>query len=557
MEAALRCVLRTRELAKAFGATQALRSCSLEVLGGEVHAIVGENGSGKSTLVKLLAGVHRPDRGSVEIGVASTEGVPRGPRNPRAALAAGIATVFQEILVVGAQSVLDNVWLGADGIFRQPVPAEVKRRRAREVLDALLGAEADLDLEAAAETLSLSQRQTLGIARALLRDPRILILDEATSALDIATRDRLFGIVTRLRDQGAAVIFISHRMDEIEEVCDRVTVLRSGETVATLARGEASADRLVRLMTGADHLTAGASVAPARRQRPAPGQALGETLLRVHGLRLRPGAPPIEAEIRAGELVGLAGLEGHGQDAFLRALWEGPPRAGAGAVTCGTAAIRSRVQATAAGIAYVPRDRRSESLFAPLSVVENFAVVTGSQDRRGGLLSWRRATRRLHTYAERLSIKLADGSEPITTLSGGNQQKVVMARWLAASPRVLLLNDPTRGVDLGAKRDLYALLGRLASEGVAVVMLSTEVDEHVELMDRVLVFREGELCAELPGEGLTRHVLVASFFGRPPAEAEAEVEAGGSGGTAPRPPWDRPAVLPAAGPPDGSGTADG
>jgi ABC-type sugar transport system ATPase subunit len=492
--------LRVQDVAKAFGATQALRSCSFELRQGEIHALVGENGSGKSTLVKILAGVHRPDDGTIQVGGLTMTGL----RNPRAALDAGVATVFQEVLVVGAQSVLDNVWLGADGVFRERVPKDVKRRRAAEVLTELLGTEPELD--APVETLSLSDRQACGIARALVREPRVLVLDEATSALDIATRDRLFAMIARLREDGTATIFISHRMDEIEEVCDRITVLRSGETVTTLPRAEADGDLLVRLMTGAGRLTAGA---------PTEERVLGETALRVRGLRLRPEAKPIDLEVRAGELVGLAGLEGHGQDAFLRALWEGPPLSGE-VLRVGDGRevpVRSRTQAAAHGIAYVPRDRRGEALFGPLSVAENFSVVTMRRDLRGGLLSHRGAAHRLAPYIDRLGIRLSAGTDPITTLSGGNQQKVIMARWLATDPRVLLLNDPTRGVDLGAKRDLYALLTGLATDGVATVMLSTEVDEHIELMDRVLVFREGEVCAEIPRDGLNRHALVSSFFG--------------------------------------------
>jgi ABC-type sugar transport system ATPase subunit len=482
-------LLRVRGLAKAFGPTQALRSATFDLLPGEVHALVGENGSGKSTLVKILAGVHRPDAGSVELGDG-----PFSARNPAGALGLGIATVFQEVLVVGSQSVLDNVWLGSDGAFRTKVPAAVKRRRAAEVLGRLLGAAPDL--AAPVGTLSLSDRQACGIARALVREPRVLVLDEATSALDIATRDRLFAMVAELRDQGVPTIFISHRMDEIDEICDRVTVLRSGSTVDTLRCEEAETEHLVRLMTGAERLTA-ESVTTVREP--------GETVLRVRDLRLRPDSKPIELDVRAGEIIGLAGLEGHGQDRFLRSLWGEAP---SGQVTLNGVPLRSRRQAARLGVAYVPRDRRGEALFGPLSIAENFAAVT-----ERGLTGPGPMIRRFLPYAERLGIKLGSAHDPITTLSGGNQQKVVLARWLAARPRVLLLNDPTRGVDLGAKRDMYALLTGLAAEGVAIVMLSTEVDEHLELMDRVLVFREGEVCATLPRDGLDRQILVANFFG--------------------------------------------
>jgi ABC-type sugar transport system ATPase subunit len=482
-------VLRVRDLAKAFGPTQALRSATFDLRPGEVHALVGENGSGKSTLVKILAGVHRPDGGTIELG-----GTPFAVRGPGGALGRGIATVFQEVLVVGSQTVLDNVWLGSDGPFRTKIAPEVKKRRAAQVLTRLLGTAPDPN--ALVETLSLSDRQACGIARALVRDPKVLVLDEATSALDIATRDRLFTVVAGLRDQGVSTIFISHRMDEIDEICDRVTVLRSGSTVETLPCDEADTETLVHLMTGAERLTAEAAV---RTREP------GGVVLEVRDLRLRPDSKPIELDVHAGEIIGLAGLEGHGQDHFLRALWGEAP---SGRVSLHGAELRSRRQAARQGIAYVPRDRRGEALFGPLSIAENFAAVT-----ERGITGPGSMLRRFRPYAERLGIKLGSGHDPITTLSGGNQQKVVMARWLAAEPKVLLLNDPTRGVDLGAKRDLYALLTGLAAEGVAVVMLSTEVDEHLELMDRVLVFREGEVRAVLPRDGLDRQILVANFFG--------------------------------------------
>jgi ABC-type sugar transport system ATPase subunit len=492
-------LLSVSGLAKSFGPTRALRSCTFDLRPGEIHAIVGENGSGKSTLVKILSGVHQPDAGVVELDGAAVE-----RRTPRSAQAAGIVTVFQEVLVVGPQSVLDNVWLGSDGLFRTAVSAEEKRVRAQASMDELLAVTPDLDLPA--ESLSLSDRQACCIARALVRSPRVLILDESTSALDVATRDRLFATVRGLCAAGAGVIFISHRMDEIAELADRVTVLRSGESVITLAREQATTEELVRHMTGEEALTAGV-------EKPTSAARIrSEILLRATGLRLRAGAPPIDFELRAGELVGLAGLEGHGQDAFLQAL------RGAGAITGEIAsgageALRTPQQAFRAGVVYVPRDRRAESLFPPLSIAENFALPTLSVDRRAGLVQWRRVARRLGDYIGRLGIRLGHPAQPITVLSGGNQQKVVVARWLAAQPYVLLLNDPTRGVDLGAKRDLYRLLERLASDGLAVVMLSTELDEHIELMDRVLVFREGAVAAEIKGPDLSRAGLVAAFFG--------------------------------------------
>ncbi|HTR91933.1 MAG TPA: ATP-binding cassette domain-containing protein [Trebonia sp.] len=490
-------LLRISGVTKAFGPTIALRGCSLELRAGEVHALMGENGSGKSTLVKILSGVHRPDNGQVLI-----EQSPLRANSPRAAAAAGVATVFQEVQSVPGQSVLDNLWLGTDGILRRHTGggavgaadgiapgstfADGRRDLAKAVLTDLLGQCQDTLLSAPAGSLSLSERQAVAIGRALLRTPKVLILDEATSALDVATRMRLFAAVRRLVADGAAVLFISHRMDEVTEIADRVTVLRSGESVATLDRAEATLGRLVELMTGGEHLVQDdARAAASTGASPRSDQAAAAVVLDHRGLTLR-----------AGEIVGLAGLEGQGQDEYLRAL-----RAATGP------------DGAQAGVAYVARDRREESIFPPLSIRENFTAATLGADTRGGLISARAAAARFAGYIERLKIRLGRDTDPVTTLSGGNQQKVVIARALASEPRVLLLNDPTRGVDIGAKRDIYALLRELAASGIAIVMLSTEVDEHLELMDRVLVFRDGAPAAELRSAGLTRAAIVGEFFG--------------------------------------------
>jgi ABC-type sugar transport system ATPase subunit len=496
-------LVRVEHLAKAFGATQALKDCSFELRAGEVHALVGENGSGKSTLVKVLSGVHVPDSGRVEIAGAEAQ-----LRNPKAAQEHGIVTVFQEVLVAEARSVLDNVWLGADDTWRARIPTREKRRRAKDALDELLGR--PVDLSAAMEELSLSDRQSCCIVRALLRRPRILILDEATSALDVATRDRLFALVTRLAAEGIGVIFITHRMDEIEEIGDRITVMRAGETVANLERGAWTPRQLVRLMTGSDEL---ASIG--RLETTSAASRRGAPVLSVRGLKLRSDGRPIDLEVHAGELLGLAGLEGHGQNEFLEALWGQNVIAGeiVRHLPGDDVVIRSAAQAANCDIAYVPRERGLDSLFSWMTIRENFALPTLGQDSRFGWLSPRSSRRRFASYIERLQIVLGSPEDAITTLSGGNQQRVIIARWLAFGPRILLLNDPTRGIDINAKNDLYALFGALASENLAVVMLSTELDEHVELMDRVLVFREHELFRELDRSELSREALVAAFFG--------------------------------------------
>ena len=495
-------LVRVEGLSKDFGATQALRNASFTLVAGEIHALVGENGSGKSTLVKILSGVHVPDAGTLEFGGSASSFA----GSPRIALRHGIATVFQEILVAEARPVLDNIWLGTDGLVRRRVTAREKRRRARDLLGELLGYE--LDLDRPVEQLPLSERQACCIARAMLRRPSVLILDEATSALDIAVRDRVFVMLRALAAEGVGVIFITHRMDELSQIVNRLTVMRSGETVATLAEGEWDPDTLVRLMTGSDAFTGAvhreAGSAQARR---------GDVVLRATEVQLRPGSRPFDIEVHAGEIIGLAGLEGHGQEECLEALRGS--RAIAATVSRHDGGrdepIRSFADAARLGVVYVPRERR-HAVFEWMSIRENFAMPTLSHDTRLGWLRRGAMRSRFADYAKRVNLVFGHEDDRITTLSGGNQQKVVIARWLAADPRVLVLNDPTRGIDIGAKRDLYRLLTELAEAGLAVVMLSTEIDEHLELMDRVLVFREHELGAEIAHHDLTRHALVTAFF---------------------------------------------
>lgn len=487
-------------LAKRFGDTWALKECSLTACAGEVHAIVGENGSGKSTLAKVLGGVITPDRGRVSV-------FGKAPRGPRSATGLGVALVMQEVLVVDGASVLDNLFIGQDGLVRPRISTKTKSSLAAELMDKLVGE--PVDLRARVDGFPLSVRQWVVIARALLLRPRALILDESSAPLDAPGVGRLQQVVAELAAAGTCVLVVTHRIEELPGFADRASILRDGVSVGVLQKDELTEDRLLALMSGS-------ATASTTEQGAGPPQ-VGPPRLKARTLGLRPSAVPFDLEVAAHEILGVAALEGHGGPQALEAL-AGLRRPVSGAIEfCGTQAtvsVRSLKEAVDRGVTYVSGDRTREGLLPNMNVLDNFGMALYRKLRRGPFTDLEAVK---HHYVEQsaaLGLKAASAKAPIGSLSGGNQQKLLIGRALAQSPEVLILNDPTRGVDIPTKRELYALLKRLASSGVAVVLFSTEVEELVAVAHRVAVLRDHSLYTVLRRDELTSAALLGALFGQ-------------------------------------------
>jgi monosaccharide-transporting ATPase len=495
-------LLQVSGIVKRFTGVVALDRVSLDLAPGEVHALVGENGAGKSTLIKVITGVYSPDEGEVRLGGRRVEfGTPLDAQR------SGIQAVHQEIGLVPSMSVARNLLLGREPRRRFGL-IDFGRMHSEAALT-LKSYGIDVDVREPLRSLGLGAQQMIALARAVSVDARVVVMDEPTSSLEPREVDTLFGVIGRLREQGISVIYVSHRLDELYRICDGVTVLRDGRVVHQGSLAELDRLRLVSLMLGRDMSEVRAEGVT---RFSGAHDADGAPVLVAGGLTRRHVLDDVSVAIRPGEVVGLGGLLGAGRTETAKAI-AGALQLDGGQVTVAGVNLRrgSAAAAIKAGVALLPEDRKSEGIIPTLSVRENIALAALPRLSRGGVVSDARIDRIVDTFMKRLRIKAAGPHQRVAELSGGNQQKVLIARWLATEPRILLLDEPTRGIDVGAKAEVQALIDELASEGLGVLLISSDLEELVEGSDRVVVLKDGTVVGELAGGDLTEEGIMSTI----------------------------------------------
>ncbi len=487
-------LLEVRNLSKSFAGVRALQGVNLQVLPGEVHCVLGQNGAGKSTLIKALSGVHQPDGGEIR-----WKGVPVQLADPTAAHELGIATMYQELDVVDGLNVAENIFLGHEDARAGVLRVREAKDAARKLL-ARLGHE-DLSPGTEVGTLSAAGKQIVSMARALSRNARLIIMDEPSAILDSGEVANLFRVIRQLTGEGISVVYISHRLEEIDQIGNRLSVIKDGRsTASSLPVKSVSRTELVKLMTGRDTV----NVFPSRKP-----VADGPALLEVDGLGLAGSFRDISFSVRPGEILGLAGLVGSGRSEILETVY------GARKATAGSVSVEGRklppgsvAAAIRAGIGLSPEERKSQGLLLDEPIYKNATLSTFARFARRGLLNERGEKRAAQEQTAALQLSPSDPDRPARTLSGGNQQKVLLARWLIHGTRILLLDEPTRGVDIGAKAEIYALIRRLAARGVAIVVVSSEIEEVIGLADRILVLDAGRMLAVSDAKDIDEHSVL-------------------------------------------------
>ena len=488
--------LRLQGIHKAFGATRALRRVSLDLAAGQVHALIGENGAGKSTLMKILSGAHRADGGTMELA-----GQPYSPQGPHDARRRGVAMIYQDLNLALHLSAQENILLGAEPSRAGIIDRRVARERARAALDQL--GHAGLPLERPAGEFKIAEQQVIEIARALLFQPKVLIMDEPTSSLTLADTEKLFAVIGRLKRAGVSVIYISHFLEECGRIADRFTVLKDGETVGGGTMAGADLDDIVALMTGR----------PMEELYPRTERTPGAPVLVVREAVNAPRLRRASLTLRAGEIFGLAGLIGAGRTDLARAIF-GLDRLKGGAVEIVGAegAARPRVR-WRQGVGFLSEDRKGEGLMANQSVADNLTLAKLPAFGRFGCINPARQAGATADWVERLQVKCLGPGQPIGELSGGNQQKVALARLLAHPARIFLLDEPTRGIDVGSKAQIYRIVSALAADGKAVLLISSYLPELLGLCDTIGVFSRGELVATRPRSEWTEASILRAAIG--------------------------------------------
>ncbi len=491
-------LLEVSGICKSFPGVRALNGVGFSVGEGEVVAVLGENGAGKSTLMKILAGVQRADEGVIRMKGNEIE-----IRSVEEALSRGIALIHQELNLATNLSVGANIFLGREPRTFGFIHEKEITARAKHYLE-------KVGLEVPPSTLvgdlAIGQQQLVEIAKALSTDAKVLIMDEPTSSLSLKETERLFTVVKDLRSRGVSIVYISHRLGEVIELADRVVVLRDGENAGNLEKSEISHDRMVSLMVGRD-------LSQFYAHHPQPP---GEVVLEVSGLRT-PAHPghEINFSLRAGEIVGLSGLVGAGRTELLQTLFGITPALHGQLTVSGTkCSIVNPQGAIAAGLALVPEDRKQQGLIIDMAVADNLSLASLARDQRSGFLNFKAERQISEEMTRRMRIKTPSSRQIVRYLSGGNQQKVVLGKWLAMKPSVLLLDEPTRGIDIGAKREIYALMEELSEQGVAILFVSSELEEVIGMSDRVLVMHEGRISGELARSELSEEAIMRLATGR-------------------------------------------
>ncbi|MFF4440608.1 sugar ABC transporter ATP-binding protein [Streptomyces sp. NPDC001621] len=503
-------MLAVTGLCKTFPGVRALSDVDFTARAGEVHALVGENGAGKSTLIKVLTGVHQPDAGEV-----TYDGSPVRFTTPLQAQQAGISTIYQEVNLVPLMSVARNLLLGREP--RNRLRLIDFGRTHREADETLRGLGIRVDVRRPLRELGVGAQQMVALARAVAIDARVVIMDEPTSSLEPREVRTLFEVIRTLRERGIAVVYVSHRMDELYEICDAVTVLRDGRVAHTGRLADLDRLRLVGLMLGRE-------IGEVRREGltkfSGSHETAAEPVLTAKGLTARHRLRNVSLSLRPGEVVGLGGLLGSGRSETAKAIAGALPVDGGRVVVAG-APVRagSTPAAIRAGISLLPEDRKTEGIVPGLSVRENIALAALPGLSRFGLVDDARIDRVVDTFMKRLRIKASSPHQKVGELSGGNQQKVLLARWLALHPKVLLLDEPTRGIDVGAKAEVQALVDELADEGLAVLLISSDTEELIEGSDRVVVLRDGAVVRELTGDAVTEDELLRAIADVPEGAA--------------------------------------